>query len=189
MEEDPMSDQIEQQYKHNCQTPSDINEHLPTLYRLSMGCEHVTEFGVRYGASTSAFLYAATRKGGPTFVAYDIVEEANIPWMFDTARREGADATFIKGDTLKININSTDLLFIDTNHTYEHLTEELYRHASKVKRFMVFHDTISHGVGRPNTEQRGLLSAIIHYIISCREWAFYQHYTNNNGLTVLYRTS
>src|SRR5260370_28215966 len=38
--------------------PSDINEHIPTLYALTQECPHITELGTRTGLSTTAFLYA-----------------------------------------------------------------------------------------------------------------------------------
>ncbi len=47
-----------QLHRQACETPSDINEHLPTLYALAKECRHLTEFGTRTGATTTALLYA-----------------------------------------------------------------------------------------------------------------------------------
>jgi hypothetical protein len=33
-------------------TPSDINEHIPTILKYGQECEHITEMGVRWVVST-----------------------------------------------------------------------------------------------------------------------------------------
>ena len=59
--------EIRREFLRACQTPSDINEHLPMLYYLASQCIGVVEFGVRYGASTRAFMAAAgSRRCGRT---------------------------------------------------------------------------------------------------------------------------
>ena len=45
-------------YNVLCNTPSDINEHMPTLYQFACTCSHITEMGVREVVSTWAFLNA-----------------------------------------------------------------------------------------------------------------------------------
>ena len=47
---------IEQKYQEYCKTPSDINEHLPTLKSYSEKCKTIIEMGVRSAVSTYAFL-------------------------------------------------------------------------------------------------------------------------------------
>lgn len=53
---------IEEKYQQHCNTPSDINEHLPTLRRYAEQCETVCELGVRGVVSTWAFLAAKCKK-------------------------------------------------------------------------------------------------------------------------------
>ena len=48
--------ELEIKYNELCVTPSDINEHLPTLKVYAEQCEHVTEMGVRGIVSTYALL-------------------------------------------------------------------------------------------------------------------------------------
>jgi len=185
---DDIIDKFKQYYEDACRRQTDINFHLPKLYELAMHCHHVTEFGVRDGESSRAFLYAATRKIGPVLRSYDVDISPMAWWLFDDARKEGADAQLIKGNTLEIDIEPTDMLMIDSLHTYEQLKTELDRHAHKVSKYLVFHDTHSHGLGRPDTENRGLLSAIIDFMIAHpKEWEFKYYTTENNGLTVLKR--
>ena len=38
---------IEIMFNNLKSTPSDINEHLPTLLRYAQECDHITEMGVR----------------------------------------------------------------------------------------------------------------------------------------------
>lgn len=47
---------LDEKYNQICETRSDINEHLPTLYKYSKECESILELGVRSAVSTFAFL-------------------------------------------------------------------------------------------------------------------------------------
>jgi hypothetical protein len=44
-------------YNLNCNTKSDINEHLPKLYEYATKCESIIELGVRGCISSWAFAY------------------------------------------------------------------------------------------------------------------------------------
>lgn len=164
---------------------ADILEHMPLLRLLASQCEHVTEFGVRTGNSTIAFLAGLERRGG-VLESYDIgpplfVLPREIPpvwWAFhqaDTSRLEA--------------IAPTDLLFVDTLHTYEQVRAELV-HADKVRKYLVFHDTVlngEHGEGG----QPGILRAIGEFLESQQpagRWRVLCHMRNSNGLMVLERT-
>lgn len=176
-------DPFKRLYDEACVRTSDINEHLPKLYELAMNCSRVTEFGVRDGSgSTLAFLYAVSRWNGPTLRSYDVDIHPQATQLFELAKTEHIDAQYIKGNTLDIVIEPCDLLFIDTWHTAPHLRAELERHHTKVGKYLIFHDTHSHGLGRPDTENRGLLSAIIDFMIAHpKEWEFKYYTTENNG--------
>jgi hypothetical protein len=54
---------LETKYLLMCNTPSDINEHIPTLYEYSKTCESVLELGVRSGVSTFAFIKGLSENG------------------------------------------------------------------------------------------------------------------------------
>ena len=47
---------LEEQYNKCFKTKSDINEHIPTLYKYAKECTSVTEFGTRACISTIGFL-------------------------------------------------------------------------------------------------------------------------------------
>jgi hypothetical protein len=164
-------------FRYRCATPSDINEHLPLLYRLAGECSHVTEFGVRSGNSTVAFLAALEVKQGH-LVSYDISPTGGTfaGWEFRLA------------DTSTLaDIEPTDLLFIDTLHNYAQLTAEL-KHANRARRFLAFHDTVTFGFLDETGYGRGLMPAINEFLAANPHWQCYEDHRNNNGLLVLART-
>jgi hypothetical protein len=180
---------IDELYAGVRQTPSDIVEHLELLARLSSLCDHVTEFGVRAGNSTVALLYGRPR----TLVSYDVLPCLRADEIERAAKEVGVGFVFKQESSLAAEIDPTDLLFIDTLHTFHQLTVELRNHASKVQRFIAFHDTTTFGdrdeqpTQLGNYEATGLWPAISRFLKSGRDWNLKFYATNNNGLTVIER--
>lgn len=180
----------EKTFHQKCWEQSDINEHLPTLKALAMQCSHVTEFGVRAVVSTWAFIAAEP----DTVISVDIDNPSkyhvNLQKVEDAAKEVGVDFKFIQADTREIEIEPTDMLFIDTWHVYEQLKTELERHASKVRQFIVMHDTTSFGMAGESSGHKGLMPAIYDFLVTTEEghkWYIASKYDNNNGLTILKR--
>lgn len=162
---------------------SDINENVHILYELAQECETVTEMGVRTGVSTRALLNSDAK-----ITSYDIEWNSSVEKLFELARSEGKDAQYIQADVLKLEIEPTDMLFIDTLHTYGQLKQELKLHAKKAHKYLAFHDTQTFGLsGEIGNERKGLLTAIIEFLVENPEWKFKIYKTNNNGFTVLER--
>lgn len=175
---------IEARYLEKFNTPSDINEHLPALRTLAEECNHITEMGVRFVVSTWAFLLAKPKK----LISIDIQYYSEIEEAIKLAQEEKIDFSFIVGDTTKIEIEETDLLFIDTLHTYGQLKQELNLHAQKVRKYIAFHDTVTFGSADeqgPRTFGPGLRPAIYEFLENNSQWYIFKDYTNNNGLLVL----
>jgi hypothetical protein len=181
------------------QTPSDINEHIPTLLEFAYECNHITEMGVRAITSTWAFLGAAPKK----LISYDMEDPSHygssIQLVYDVAKQYDLDFSFIQADVLKIDIEETDLLFLDTWHAYDQLKAELEKHSNKARKYIIMHDTTSYEYrDEPLTSEntfegekssgKGLWPAITEFLESNNEWELYRRYVNNNGLTVLKRT-
>lgn len=162
-------------------TPSDISEHCTTLKELASRCETVTEFGTRYGVSTIALLAGEPAR----MTSYDIARSESVTLIENAV--EKTDFRFVQADTLQIEIPNTDLLFIDTLHTYQQLKAELIRHASKVKRTIVLHDTVTFGT-RGETGGKGLRPALGEFLSQNLQWSVKADFQNNNGLMVLKRT-
>ena len=171
---------ISNKFASLCQTPSDINEHLPVLRDLSKGLDCV-EFGVRGVVSTWAMLAAPCK----SLISVDInpcpIEEAKI-----AATNANIPFEFICASTLDIQINPCDLLFIDTLHTYAQLKHELLVHGNQATQYLVFHDTITFGMAGEDGGL-GLMPAIEEFIAANPHWKVHAHYTNNNGLLILRR--
>ena len=184
VEKNMNKDILSEEYLKAKITPSDINQNLPLLYELAKQCNHVTEMGVRTGVSTRAFLNTNVE-----LISYDIELNSDVVALFGVAKGLGKRVQYIKADVLDIEIQETDLLFIDTLHIYEQLKQELKLHANKAKKYIAFHDTYTYGLrGEIGNDNKGLLSAIIEFLIDNPQWKFKTHQTNNNGLTILERT-
>ena len=113
---------LEQKINKLHQTPSDINEHLPTIIKYGQECDHITEMGVRSVLSTWGWLAAAPKT---KLISYDLHNpsrwDGNIKEVEETAKAYGISFEFIEANVLEIDIEETDLLFIDTWHHYNQL--------------------------------------------------------------------
>ena len=180
---------FEEEYVFACNEKTDINEHLTMLYSVAKGCEHITEMGVRSGMSTRAFLHADPKK----LVCYDIYIDDTVNELFEKAKVNGKDFHYLLGDTTEIQIEQTDLLFIDTLHKYEQLKMELTLHADNVNKYIIFHDTETFGVHgqQPNVdfgyEGKGILFAIDEFLTQNKNWEIVYKTAKNNGLMIIER--
>lgn len=175
---------LKQLYTAACLTPSDINEHLGTLFRLARRCRHVTEFGTRGGTSTLALLCAGPKR----LISYDKSRLGQVALLESVSKESGRTCfSFRQQDVLDAQIEETDMLFIDTWHVYEQLMQELAMHARKVRKFLVFHDTTTYGEVGEAPGHLGLWPAIEEFLRDRPEWKLTARLMNNNGLTVLTR--
>ena len=175
---------LEQEYETVCAAPSDIQQHLPTLKRFADQCQSVTEFGVRWGVSSRAFLYSQAKK----LTMYDLALDQGVYELVSFCQAHGKAVSYQAGNTLDINIEQTDLLFIDTLHTYSQLLAELNRHSSKVNKYIVFHDTHTFGcIDEGSWGGPGLLTAVVQWLAENPSWRVVYHTYINNGLTIVER--
>jgi len=163
--------------------PSDIRGHLNYLYRLASTVEHITEFGTRSGQSTAAFLYAKPQR----LRCYDLDRAGTIATFEAAAREGGVDFMFQQADVLKIDIEPSDLLFIDTWHTGEQVAEELRLHGGRARRYLVFHDTETYGHRGETEADSGMWPPIAAFVRQNPQWRLLHHFQHDNGLTVLMR--
>jgi hypothetical protein len=176
----------QEEYEKFHNTPSDLNEHMPVLHNLALECNSIVEFGVGYGKSTRAFMYALTETLG-TLNSYDIILHDGVEEMFDNANRDGLSALYHSQSTLECDIKETDLLFVDSHHTYTQVKGELERHGDKIKKFIAFHDTQLYGISGQDPGTVGIMPAINEWMDSHPQWKIKQEYYNNNGLLVVER--
>lgn len=188
---------LQEKIEQITKSPSDINEHIPTLIKYGMDCDHITEMGVRGILSTWAFVAAAPK----TLRCYDIQHPSkfggNIKEVEDYCNRINVDFTFTLSNVLDVDIEQTDLLFIDTWHAYKQLKAELNMHSNKVNKYIILHDTTSYANndetsyeswgGEWVAEGIGLWRAVEEFVDGDSEWEIAKRFTNNNGLTILKR--
>jgi hypothetical protein len=193
-------EKILEKYNHHKNTPSDINEHLETLYNLGQECSHITEMGVRWVSSTWPLVYSNPKK----IISYDIVTNPNIIEVINLCNEYSVDYSFHEKDVLNIEIEPTELLFIDTLHTYNQLINELKIHSNKVSKYIVLHDTEFFGrvdetvyehasnlIKESATTKQGLMTAVEDFLLTDlgQSWELFKIYENNNGLTILKKKS
>jgi len=168
-------------FDYHCKAKSDINEHLPVLRDLARECKSVCEMGVRYVVSTWAF--AEGLPEGGKLLCIDIKEPSEYGGTLDNITQDceakGIEFKFKKESTLECKIPKVDLLFIDTDHTYTQLSQELKLHADKAQKYIAMHDTVSC--------KDELIPAIEEFLGHNPEWQIHAHYENCNGVMVLSR--
>lgn len=186
---------LEKKIKEICETPSDINEHILTLIKYGKECEHITEMGVRGIVSTWAFLEGKPKK----MISYDIQDpkewQQDINDVYETSKEYDIDFKFIKANVLNVEIEPTELLFIDTWHAYKQLKQELNLHSGKVSKYIILHDTSSYEFTDETSYEKwgdewigdgkGLWRAIEEFIEENNNWYIHERFRNNNGLTIL----
>lgn len=176
----PVPPALEKRYWDMCDRPSDINEHMHTLSAYARRCKRVTELGVRTAVSTTALLWAQP----DSLVTYDIKRYPD--WNPFPGMRGRTTLSMNVGDSLKVDLAPTDMLFIDTLHTYAQLKAELLRHWRRVSRYIVLHDTTTFGEKGEDGTEPGLWAAV-EELVATGFWKVAERRTNNNGLTVLER--
>lgn len=186
-------------YQLMCKIQSDINEHLPILKKYAEECTSVTEMGVRFACSTWALIEAKPSK----LRCYDINYKFFKPSekvINEMCNKYNIDFEFINGDSLENDIEQTDMLFIDTLHTYNQLSGELHKHQNKVNKWIILHDVITFGrqdegiyehasilIKNKENTKIGIMTAIEDFILVNKNWKIEEIYHNNNGLAILKR--
>mmetsp|Transcript_31639 Transcript_31639/g.94227 ORF Transcript_31639/g.94227 Transcript_31639/m.94227 type:complete len:258 (-) Transcript_31639:65-838(-) len=201
----------------------DISEHASTLRLFASRCRVVSELGVARGASTWALmlgLHDAEDEGarggasGPwgeraprVHLAYDAQPFVHQGRARQIAAALGIRYRFQQADSLELELEESDLLFIDTFHAYPQLRRELRRHAPRVRRYIILHDTtvdanvsecrrsldidcasLAAKLGCTMDEvHRGLWPAVQELLAEAPEWRLLRRYEHNHGLTVLHR--
>lgn len=173
----------------DCET--DINFHIPKLREFGEKCEHITEIGCRYGNSSIAFLISRPKK----FISYDLQRNDKMDYLELVAKESGVNFDLrienaTPDDEPESKLEMTDLLFIDSNHHATQLRVELKLHHSKVRKYIIMHDTTTfwdRGAGDDHM-QDGMKLAVEPFLIDhADEWKMIYRSFENNGLMILER--
>lgn len=190
--------------------PSDINEHISTLQYYASQCSHITECGVRTCVSSWAFLYGLVHsppsERQKILIGIDLDFHENMLNIYRVSNSVNVLYRFFKNNDLNVDLEETDLLFIDTWHVYGQLKRELEKMSPFVRKYIIMHDTEVDGelgesirlnldipkqvseTGWAEEEiRKGLKPAIQEFLQNHPEFILREHFIHNNGLTILQR--
>ena len=154
----------------------DSPQRFDTYQHYADQVDSIVEFGVYTGLSTCAWLMGNPKK----LRSYDITD-ANLSVLDElkfNADLNQIDFEFALANSLEIDIEPCDLLFIDTVHKYAHCLAELNRHGKKAQRYIVLHDP---------SDWPGVFEAVATYLHHNRQWHIVEHCNRGSGLLVLER--
>jgi hypothetical protein len=154
----------------------DSPNRFDTYQRYASQVDSIVEFGVYTGLSTCAWLSGSPKK----LRSYDITD-INLTVLDELkhcAELNRTDFEFTIANSLEIDIEPCDLLFIDTVHTKQHCLAELDRHARHAQKYIVLHDP---------TEWPGVFEAVITFLHYNHNWHIIEHCNQGSGLLVLER--
>ena len=199
-------DIIKEHLHHLCNTPSDINEHLPILYNYASNCESIIELGVRGSVSSWAFIYGLlNNNSNKKKILLNDISPCDITQLLSATENLNIDIKYEWKNDLELEITeNVDMTFIDTWHVYGQLKRELDKFSVMTNKYIIMHDTtvdeiygetVRNGwnaveqsaiTGFPVEEINvGLGKAIVDFLNENPNWKIVEKYTNNNGLTIL----
>lgn len=198
--------ELRQIYNEHCRKPSDINEHLPVLKDLAAECRSAVEIGIRSMVSSWALLQGLSESGheGKFYIGIDIAAPPRLSLFKarNLALAKNIGFEFWLANDMTIDIPVVDLLFIDSLHTYCHLTYELEKFSPQVTKYIALHDTsppwayvddeeytgdYSEYAPWIDRSKRGLWPAVVDFLERHPEWSLLERRTNNHGFTILKR--
>lgn len=197
---------IEENYIYHLNRSSDIQEHLETLHDLAYNCSTIIEIGLRDMVSSWALLYGLSKNGSAVkkYIGIDIVPPPiqTLTTAQKLAQDSGIDFSFWQKNDMTIHIPEVELLFIDSLHTYVHLTYELEKFSKQVTKYIAMHDTSAPWGETNDTEyhgdyseypnfidrsKKGLWPAVVDFLQRHPEWILEKRHLNCHGFTILKR--
>jgi len=158
-----------------------VKQHLDIFMAYASSCKIVTELGIDSASATLAFLNSGCKK----VYSYNVVISPNARSVEQAAKEDGKFFKLINKDSLKVKIDKTDLLFIDTDHWYGQIKAELEHHHSRVNKWIMMHDTETFGLINPFDNRPGMKAAIYEFLTAHPEWEIKEHFEIGHGLTIL----
>jgi hypothetical protein len=196
---------INKKYIQLCNTVSDINEHLPTLYNIATECESIIELGVRGVVSSWALTNGLLNNNMEDKKLFlNDLQPCIIDELLYFTKNLDIQIEYQWINCLHLEERIVDMVFIDTWHVYGQLKRELEKFSKFATKYIVMHDTTvdeiygetircrlnaeaqSQESGIPVEEIReGLGRAISEFLENNSNWQIKKKYINNNGLTIL----
>lgn len=188
------SKELEDLYAQRALVLLDTNEHFPALRKYASECDMVVEFGTRTGVSTTALLAAQPKE----LHCWDIVRYNEV----EILERLAGNTKFVfhQQNSLDANFESADLLFFDSLHSYNHVMEEMNRHAHKINKYLIFHDVFAWAYidespsnnptdtdNYSRAHKKGVGKAVGDFMENHPEWRIHDLYMHQSGLAVYKR--
>lgn len=179
----------------------------------------ILELGVNEGFSTVGWMWGLVNKQQQMIgiktelhICGPIITD-KIRILKSICEECGSACSLYEGNDVDPNIQNlpkeVDLTFIDSMHNFPHMVAELKRFAPLTRHYIVLHDTtidaysseqvrtgadleaVSHDTGYTVEEIKiGIWPAVVNFLQSVDgQWIIEKHLSNNNGLTVLKRTT
>lgn len=199
-------EELLKQFEKACSERSDINEHIPVLCRLAEECSSVVEIGVRSMNSSWGILQglSVSKAKVRSYLGIDL---ASPPASILRLARKLAEANsiafhFCQANDMNIDFDQADMLFIDSLHTYCHLSYELEKFSPKIRKIICMHDTsppwgynddslypgnYAEYPSEIDRSKRGLWPAVMDFLWRHPEWKLLERRENNHGFTILMR--
>ena len=187
---------LEIRFQLLCSTPSTINEHCLVFRKYGSLCEHITNCGHE---TSLPFIVTYPKK---------LTDVGTIDKSTEICVSNEIEYKYYKENSLTCPIESTDLLFISTWHVYGQLKRELERWNSNVRKYIIMHATAIDADEGETIRMRmdaqkqrkesgfsldeinkGTQPAIDEFLIKHPEWKLIERFMNNNGVTILGRSS
>lgn len=139
-------DTLIKKFRAMCNTASDINEHLPVLFRYAKQCNSALELGVRGCVSSWAISAGLleNKNGIRKKIFMNDSRECQIGELIDILEPLAIDVKYEWKNDLEIEFGTDekyDMVFIDTWHVYGQIKRELEKFSSIATKYIIMHDT------------------------------------------------
>lgn len=200
-----------EKFKSDCERRSDINEHLPTIYKYASECSSIVELGSGRTSDSLATLAAGilNSKDSDKRLYYFSVDPFLIGDILQMCCLEDINVKIRRQNIFNIDMSifngkEVDMVFIDSDHFFAQTKLELEKFAPLTKKYIILHDTwidaqisscvrmgqnvkeIAARLGLKRIEvERGIRPAIDKFLAANTHWEKLEEFENNNGLIVL----
>lgn len=156
---------------------------MDVILAIAKEVDHITELGVHKCNSIYGWLAGEPKK----VVGVDIKSQPEWEVLKEIVADTTLNLELIISNDLEVVLEETDLLFIDSLHTYNHVCALLRIHQEKVKKYIVLHDvyTIDGTVGKGKIGPQ-LHKAVMRFLDITDEWKEIKH-TRDCGLFFMER--
>lgn len=199
-----LSEELKREYIHACATRSPIYLHVPLLRELAKECASVIEIGLYEMTSSWGLLKGLSENPAPTksYIGIDPRRPGPLELAGKIAKAHEIQFQFWQENDMNVEIEPAELLFIDSLHTYCHLSYELEKFSPKITKYIAMHDTSAPWGERDDADYRGNFSeypfwiprnkqgtwsAVEDFLARHPEWDLHLRRLNCHGFTILKR--